>query len=248
MLLNLKRYSKNNYNSIVNNFQGTCINNYYDGSKSYDFFSKLLEESDYHCYYCGQSLKTNNDRGIYFEKEHIINKKQNNKIINALNKCKHNLIPICKTCNSKKLYIDVSNNFSSAMKILENNCPKKNTCNIKQCKTLMEIENFNPFSENIKFDILHKYYFGDDRYISQFDLNKRTSTIFSSIFDVLYNINHSYYNGEFWNHMKKFSDNVLDTEFIDLLKDYGLIDDNGTRRLDKINNLLTTITLLEEFE
>ena len=48
--------------------------------------------------------------------------------------------------------------------------------------------------------------------------------------------------------MKKFSDNVLDTEFIDLLKDYGLIDDNGTRRLDKINNLLTTITLLEEFE
>lgn len=248
MFLELKPYNKSNYSKIVNNAAGTCRSNYYDGSLSNDFFSRLLEESDYHCYYCGQSLKTNNNEGIYFEKEHIINKKQKKIKNKALNKCKYNLIPICKTCNSKKLYIDVSHNFSLELKNLENNCLQNSICNIKQCKNLMEIENFDPFSENIKFDILHKYYYGDDRFISQFDLNKRSTTIFSSIFDVLYDISHSGFSGEFIVHLNKFSNNVLDKKFIGFLEDYNLINDNGTLKRSKINNLLTTITLLEEFE
>lgn len=248
MKLRCIRYSKESYINVVDHSTGNCNNNYYDGIQSRDFFSKLLEKSDYHCYYCGQSLKTNNNEGIYFEKEHIINKKQNKKKNNALNKCKYNLIPICKTCNSKKLYIDVSNKFSVALKSLETNCPKQTTCNINNCKTLMEIENFNPFSQDIEFDILHKFYFGDDRYISQFDLNKRTSTIFSFIFDSLYNVTSDFSGGGYINHIKKFSNNVLDDELIDFLNKIKLIDDYGTLKIDKINNLIETITILEEFE
>lgn len=248
MILNFIRYKEYNYTSIINNSSGTCSNNYYNGIQSRDFFSELLEESNYHCYYCGQSLKTNNNDGIYFEKEHIINKKQNNKINKALNKCKYNLIPICKTCNSKKLYIDVSNKFFIEMKSLEINCQKKPTCNFNKCKALMEIENFNPFSSNIEFDIVHKFYFGDDKYISQFDLNKRTSTIFSSIFDSLYNVTSDFRGGGYLNHIKKFSNNVLDDELIDFLNEVNLINDYGTLKINKINNLIETITILEEFE
>ena len=124
----------------------------------------------------------NNEKEIYYEKEHIINKKYDNYKNLILNKCKFNLIPVCKTCNSKKLSISMSDEFKENLNDLEIHCKNK-TCDIHNSLEKMKDENFNPFAEDIKFDILHKVYFGNPKYIYQFKLNKRTKHIFQELFN-----------------------------------------------------------------
>lgn len=247
MYLKLEKDNESYENYLKNSWINKCNSNFYKGIESDKFFMDLLEISDYSCYYCGQYLFSNNEKEIYYEKEHIINKKYDNYKNLILNKCKFNLIPVCKTCNSKKLSISMSDEFKENLNDLEIHCKNK-TCDIHNSLEKMKDENFNPFAEDIKFDILHKVYFGNPKYIYQFKLNKRTKHIFQELFNFLYDIDYTFTNEEFLKKMEFIFKNKLDKELKKFLLSYNLISSSGTVDTFKIKNLIETITLLEEFD
>lgn len=260
MKLKMKNFPYSDYVFYINNYQSTCYTNHYDGEENKEFFEGMLYLSQYRCFYCGQSLIINSTSGVYYEKEHIINKKyygRNKKTTKAdenkaLNKCKYNLIPICKTCNSLKKHIIASNDLINRLNNLEtlDKCKEKK---IKPCAEFSDcfddfrMENFNPFNNDIEFDILHKIYIGDTSYISQFQLNSRTKTLFLNLFNILYDMTFNFPNGDFIIYLKSFSTNSLEDKIIDYLKKIRLIDDYGTKNSSKLNSLIEAIVLLEEF-
>ena len=74
MYLKLEKDNESYENYLKNSWINKCNSNFYKGIESDKFFMDLLEISDYSCYYCGQYLFSNNEKEIYYEKEHIINK------------------------------------------------------------------------------------------------------------------------------------------------------------------------------
>lgn len=261
MKLKMINYNFDKYLNYLDSFETNCNSNHYNGSKSTEFFRGLLRLSDYKCFYCGESLVTNSISGLYYEREHIINKKyydrnkketkEDNNI--SLTKCKYNLIPICKTCNSLKKHIITSSNLVEKLNNLElaKSC---NASNREKCERILDCfdgfkdENFNPFSGKVEFDILHKIYINDYSYISQFRLNQRTQSLFINTFNNLYKVKANCSGGGFLNNLKNFSTNSLENQLIDYLDYVKIIDDEGTIESEKLNNLIETITLLEEFE
>lgn len=216
--------------------------NYYDSNSQEEnnLFRELLNLSNGNCFYCGESLKSNNDKGIYFEKEHIIDKgifKEGQKKYELLKKCRYNLIPVCKNCNSIK-YL---NNKSSIEQIIPENCID---CTEKDiCMNPLEIVkeyNFNIFKE-MDFDILHKIYSGEDsRKIHGLRLNERNMHLYDKLFNIIYDwkINakskeslKSYLNG--------ISDHIIVETMINLFIEKELF---NTKELDE---MIETITLLE---
>lgn len=259
MNLKVMHFPYSNYKFYINSYPSKCHSNHYNGENSSDFFRGMLNLSNYRCFYCGESLIVNSLSSISYEKEHIINKKyfgRNKKTIasdenKALNKCKYNLIPICKTCNSLKKHIVTSVPLVNSLNNLENldNCKenRESVCSeFLNCFEDFKKENFNPFSQNIQFDILHKIYHGDNFYTSQFRLNIRTKTIFLNIFNYLYHVNFNFSNGGFINYLKSFSRNSLEDTLIDYLKKISIISDYGTVDSKRLNNLIETIILLDE--
>ncbi|MGL4999943.1 MAG: hypothetical protein ACRC5T_13350, partial [Cetobacterium sp.] len=174
--LNIYNYEK--YEEILK--KNHSCENFYDAKPEY--FKALLKISNYNCFYCGSSLLYHNEKGVLFDKEHIINKKIDKNENYALNRCIHNLIPICKTCNSKKLVIPMTLKFKSELKDLQEICEKDKRkserskpldCSIDNCLKILSRETFNPFSKDVKFDILANRYEGDSSYIEMFQLDKR---------------------------------------------------------------------------
>lgn len=254
MNIKLKIYDIQEYLAQVNNFDSTCYNDHYEGTLKKKFFQNLLKLSNYNCYYCGQTLITNSEKELYYEKEHIINKKYKNEENSSLKKCKYNLIPICRICNGLKPQINMSEKFISKTNDLKENSScksrirKTNGCGeLNHLMALMKEENFDPFDKNIEFDILNKIYIGSYNYIYQFKLNSRTSNIFWPVKKLLYTFSISYRSGLI-NYLSDFSNNVLDNEFIHFLEKIKLIDDKEILNPNYLNNLIETITLLEEFE
>lgn len=260
MKLKMINFPYSSYINYITNYKSTCKSNHYDGAESENFFKGMLYLSQYRCFYCGQSLITNASCNLYFEREHIINKKyygRNKKEIKsdenkALNKCKYNLIPICKSCNSLKKHIITSMIFVERLNNLETlkHCTNKNSTictEFTYCLDNFKDENFNPFSEEVELDILHKIYIGDENYITQFQLNKRTKTLFFNLFNLLYEMNFDFFNGGFIKYLKSISNNSLEDKLIDYLCEIGIISDFKIIDSKKLNNLIETIVLLEEF-
>lgn len=229
--------------------QYNCSNNFYDNKKSKisnKFISDLLKISKKRCFMCGTSLEANTEIGIYAEREHLINKRIDNKKNVALNKCKKNIVPICRVCNGKKTIINTSNKLKNDLKALEVNCDEKENCTFNICMINFKNENFdfNASSKNynksqkISFNFIVKVFFGNDKYINQFDLNYRTYTIFDEIFKVLYNCTFTGYPS-LVNHIKSFSKSSLDDEIIEWFNNTEILNNY------KKDNLIETITLLE---
>lgn len=141
----------------------------------------------------------------------------------------------------------MSDKFKENLNDLEKSCGKK-SCDIQNSLKKMKDENFNPFAEDVKFDILHKVYLGNSRYIYQFKLNKRTKHIFQDIFNFLYDMDYTFTNDEFFKKIECFFKNKLDKELQLFLLLNNLISSTGTVDSFKIKNLIETITLLEEFD
>lgn len=278
MKLKMNNFPYSDYKIYIENYKSTCHTDHYDGKGNKEFFKGMLNLSQYRCFYCGESLITNSISSLYYEREHIINKKyygRNEKETKAdenksLNKCKWNLIPICKTCNSLKKHIITSNELVDELNDLEKlkQCSgkRKEACTeFSNCFDNFKSENFDPFHLCVEFDILHKVYLDVDAtlivtkngfeprkngeaYISQFKLNNRTKTLFLNVFNNLYDMTFNFPNGGFIKYLKRFSSNLLEDELVDYLANINLINDYGTVNTPKLNNLIETIVLLEEFE
>lgn len=252
----IKIYDTNKYKEIINiHFYKDICGNYYETEKD-NFFKDLLKLSDYNCFYCGESLLSNNEKGVFFEKEHIINKTINGTKNYALNRCAYNLIPICRTCNSKKKYIylttDLKKDLLALKKICESNKSKKNKnkplkCNIDNCLEIFSNIYFNPFHKNLKFDLLSNRYEGEPQYIDIFSLNERSDFILDKLNESLYEITMTFYEDKnYLEYLKNLFPNTLERSYIDFLYNLKLISPSGTFNLKKLNNLIRTRMLLKE--
>lgn len=255
-LIPLKIYDKNKYIEILqNHFNQDICGNYYDGNDNkFEYFKALLILSNYNCFYCGSSLLSNNEKGVLFDKEHIINKTIDGDINYALNRCIHNLIPICKTCNSKKLVIPMTSEFKFQLIRLKEICERgkgkkrltrESDCIIENCLETLYTNHFNPFSQNVEFDILANRYEGDESYIEAFLLNERCDNILDKLNESLYELNSTFYNKNYIEYLKDLYPSTLERSYIDLLKNLDIISEYGTTNLKKLNNLIRTRTLLK---
>lgn len=241
MFFNLKIFNKEIYNKTLDKTK--CSDEkekkiyYYNSNKSSkDFFKLLLKLSDNHCFYCGEKLISNNKNRLYFEREHIVDKKifkEKTAEYELITHCKKNLIPVCKTCNSIKSFKDKSGVKS---KILEHCDCKINCLDIKK---LSETYNFCYFDE-LKFDYLNLQYFSDNEAnrIINLDLNNRAYWMFEGIFEFFYDneIKISKMKREsLYSHLTK---NIVEEEMINFIEENNLL---NTYRL---KNLIETITLL----
>ncbi|MEG0237522.1 hypothetical protein [Cetobacterium sp.] len=255
-LIPLKIYDKNKYIEILtNHFNKDICGNYYDGNDDkFEYFKELLILSNYNCFYCGSSLLSHNEKGVLFDKEHIINKTIDDNINYALNRCIYNLIPICKTCNSKKLVIPMTSEFKFQLIRLKEICERKkgkkrvvreSDCIIDDCLETLRTNHFNPFSQKVKFDVLANRYEGDDSYIEAFLLNERCDNMLDKLNESLYELNSTFCNKNYIEYLKELYPSTLERGYIDLLKNLGIISESGTINLKKLNNLIRTKTLLK---
>lgn len=248
--LKLNIYDKEQYKKICKSFfeKHSCKDYYNDNDKI--FFKELLKLSEYNCFYCGESLISNTNKGVEFEKEHIINKTINKEKNYALYRCGKNLIPICRTCNAQKLVIPMSNEFKENLKKLEINCKSKaenkiENCQIEECLNLLIKNHFNPFSQNVRYSILKNHFEGDLNYINMFSLNKRNELLLEKLNETLFGINFSFVQKNYIKYLKELFPSTLEKEYIDLLKELNLINENGTINDKKLNNFIKTQYLLK---
>lgn len=248
--LRLSIYDKEQYDKICKFFfeKDSCKNYYDDEDKI--LFKELLKLSDYNCFYCGESLISNTNKGVEFEKEHIINKTIDKEKNYALYRCRKNLIPICRKCNAQKLVIPMSSEFKKKLKRLERNCKNKTenkveTCEIEECLKLLVENHFNPFSQNVKYSILKNHFEGDLDYINMFSLNKRNEILLERLNETLFGIEVSFKQKNYIKYLKELFPSTLEKEYIDLLKEFNLIDEKGTVDTKKLNNFIKTQYLLK---
>lgn len=248
--LRLSIYDKEQYDKICKIFfeKDSCKNYYDDEDKI--LFKELLKLSDYNCFYCGESLISNTNKGVEFEKEHIINKTIDKEKNYALYRCRKNLIPICRKCNAQKLVIPMSSEFKKKLKRLERNCKNKTenkveTCEIEECLKLLVENHFNPFSQNVKYSILKNHFEGDLDYINMFSLNKRNEILLERLNETLFGIEVSFKQKNYIKYLKELFPSTLEKEYIDLLKEFNLIDEKGTVDTKKLNNFIKTQYLLK---
>lgn len=249
-LIPLNIYNYESYKAILD--ENHSCDNFYEDKPGY--FKALLKLSNYNCFYCGSSLLSHNEKGVLFDKEHIINKTIDKNKNYALNRCIHNLIPICKTCNSKKLVIPMTLNFKSQLKALEEICEqnkgktsrrKPEECSIEDCLELLSKESFDPFSQDIKFDILANRYEGNISYIEMLELNKRSENILDKFEEAIYNFITTYPEGGYLEYLKTLFPSTLEGEYIDFLNFLNIVNSAGTIDLKKLNNLIRTRNLLK---
>ncbi|MGL5779273.1 hypothetical protein [Cetobacterium sp.] len=256
-------YDYDKYQEIVKSNRHSCYTTSFNqkdyfakGTQQSDRYMKeLLEISKNRCYMCGFSLETNHSNGIYFEREHIINQSITK---DRVKKCKKNIIPICRICNSKKTKVNSSQLLEADLNLLNINC-KWAATNHFDCTyedTLLQFKNENfDYSlssknyknyPNIEFDILFKIFIGNSEYIEKFHLNSRTNIIFDNIFKVLYETNFSNYEN-LKKYITEFSQSSLDDEFLNYLESCNLLEcDND--EMEKRDELIELITLLEVLE
>lgn len=241
MEFKIQLFDKEEYTKILNSFECFSKTNkrnlyYNNNNNSNDFFKKLLKLSNNHCFYCGEKLDSNNIRGIYFEKEHIIDKKiflEDDLQYKTLLHCKKNLIPICKNCNSLK-------SFKEKVKIKEN-IPQE--CNIKNnCMDVFNLTkdyNFD-FCEPICFDLLNLQFYSENNQekIKNLKLNYRVLSYFTTIFELLYDTNINLSLGKRANLFAMITKNRVEEEFI------NFIEENNLLNTYKLKNLIETIVLL----
>lgn len=248
--LKLSIYDKEQYDKICKFFlkKDSCKNYYDDEDKI--LFKELLKLSNYNCFYCGESLISNTNKGVEFEKEHIINKTIDKEKNYALYRCGKNLIPICRTCNAQKLVIPMNSEFKKKLKRLERNCKSKTenkveTCEIEECLKLLIENHFNPFSQDVKYSILKNHFEGDLDYINMFSLNKRNNMLLERLNETLFGTKASFKQKNYIKYLKELFPSALEKEYIDLLKDFNLIDEKGTVNKKKLNNFIKTQYLLK---
>jgi len=247
--LNFEIYDYIEYINVLNKYK--CYNNFYDNKKSQvsnSFINDLLQISKNRCFICGFSLEANTEIGIYAEREHLINKTIDGEKNKALNKCKKNIVPICRICNGKKITVKMSDDLKKKLKKLEYECNEEEECSFDSCFVDFKKENFdfNLSAKNYKksqgkiyFDFISQVFYGNEKYINQFDLNYRTNIIFNEIFKTLYNVIFTNYPN-LKNYIKLFSKSTLDDELIDWLDNCGILNFSHKR-----DNLIETIVLLE---
>lgn len=248
--LKLSIYDKKQYNKICELlFKEDSCKNYYDDEDKV-LFKELLKLSDYNCFYCGESLISNTNKGVEFEKEHIINKTIDKEKNYALYRCGKNLIPICRTCNTQKLVIPMSSEFKETLKRLESNCKSKiknkvEICEVEECLKLLIKNHFNPFSENVKYSILKNHFEGDLDYINMFSLNKRNGILLERLNETLFGVKVSFNQKNYIKYLKELFPSTLEKEYTDLLKEFNLINEKGTINTKKLNNFIKTQYLLK---
>lgn len=250
--------------NIINKYE--CYTNIEKKGKNKDYFSKesiqsnkfiveLLKISKNRCYICGMTFETNHTKGIYFEREHIINQSITQK---STQKCKKNIIPICRICNSKKTHVEKDSVLEENLQRLHTSCIEEgidsNDCDYDRAFKIFRNQNFDfricarGFSEEDKvvFDIISKTFVGSEiseKYIEKFDLNNRNEIIFLNIFKILYRTNFSGYPS-LKDHLFQFSMSSLDDEFINYLDEIDILNCNIGESL-KRDNLIELITLME---
>lgn len=209
---------------------------YNDNQKSIYFFKKLLKLTHNCCFYCGEKLNSNNIKGIYFEKEHIIDKKifsEKEEEYRTLLHCKKNLIPICKNCNSIKSFRE--------KKEIKSKIP--NICNLeKKCMDVLELSKNHNFDilEPIFFDLLNLTFYtnSNSEKIKNLKLNNRVSNYFSALFELLYDVNINVSKEKRNQIFRSIVKNKVEEKFIDFIEEYQLLNTY------KLKNLIETITLL----
>lgn len=233
-------FDKNEYYKILN--QTLCFDKknrklYYNSNKySLKFYKELLKLSNYHCFYCGEKLYSNHPEGIYFEREHIIDKKihsEDSDEYKVLLHCKKNLIPVCKNCNSIKTFRDKKN--------VKNLIPNK--CNeIKNCLNVERIaQKYNfCFIENLQFDFLNLQFFSinDEEKIKNLKLNNRNQWYFDTLFELLYDVNINLPKEKRSIIFSKVVKNKVEENMVEFIENHNLLNTN------KLKNLIETITLL----
>ncbi len=211
------------------------ISFYYDNNKSVSFFKKLLILSNNHCFYCGEKLNSNNIKGIYFEKEHIIDKKifsESDEEYDTLFHCKKNLIPVCKNCNSIKSFRE--------KKEIKNKIPLK--CGTENCMDVLTLSKDYNFDllEPIYFDLLNLQFYSkkNQEKIKNLKLNKRVNNYFSSLFELLYEVNIQLPKEKRERIFSAISKNKVEENFVEFIEKYNLLNTY------KLQNLIETIILL----
>lgn len=236
----LKIFDKEEYLNLINEtkcFSKTSKIHYYnDNNTAFKFYKKLLKLSNNHCFYCGEKLYSNNLKSIYFEREHIIDKKifpDNSKEFKTLLHCKKNLIPICKNCNSIKTFRERHE--------VKSYIPQY--CNIDDnCMNVLDLSskyNFDLFG-TIYFDLLNLKFYSNtnSEKIRNLKLNHRIGNYFSSIFELLYEININLDKNKRNVLFHSIVNNKIEEKFIDFIEEYNLLNTY------KLQNLIETITLL----
>ncbi|MGL5964213.1 MAG: HNH endonuclease [Fusobacteriaceae bacterium] len=233
-------FDKQEYYKVLNEtlcFDKKTRKLYYNSSNySLAFYKKLLKLSNYHCFYCGEKLHSNHPEGIYFEREHIIDKKiypEDSDEYKVLLHCKKNLIPICKNCNSIKTFRDKKN--------VKNLIPKK-CSELERCLNIEEIaQTYNfCFVENLHFDFLNLQFFSaaDEEKIRNLKLNNRNQLYFDTLFELLYNVNIYLPKDKRNVIFSKIVKNKVEENMIEFIEDFNLLN------TEKLKNLIETITLL----
>lgn len=125
-----------------------CSSTFYPGKATIiesTLMSNLLKLSKRRCFMCGHTLEINNFKNVYFEREHLINKKINNSINEGLLRCRYNIVPICKICNLSKIKVNISDELALELKKLEEQCQKHrdNMIEIKQLKKQLKLTRIN---------------------------------------------------------------------------------------------------------
>lgn len=144
----------------------------------------------------------------------------------------------------------MNSEFKKKLKRLERNCKSKTenkieTCKIEECLKLLIENHFNPFSQHVKYSILTNHFEGDLDYINMFSLNKRNNMLLERLNETLFGIKASFKQKNYIKYLKELFPSALEKEYIDLLKDFNLIDEKGTVNKTKLNNFIKTQYLLK---
>lgn len=240
-------FNKNDYTESVDNYscmRSSQMINYYnsDNKSSQKLFKDLLKVSSNRCFYCGENLSSNTTMKVYFEREHIIDKKLNKVIddtnpkYNTLLKCRKNLIPICKNCNSYKYLYN--------SKIIAAEVP--NTCIERFCHfnptSLSKKYNFDLFKIE-EFDWLLKLYVTfESQKVSNLNLNSRLFSVYTSLFSQLYE--EEYIKTSYFDYLE-LCQNIIDETFIKFIYENKIINSETRTNSPALDIIIETITLLE---
>lgn len=241
MFFNLEIFNKDDYKSFLDKIE--CVDDkknkkYYYNSNNYSkkFYNSLLNLSNNHCFYCGEKLISNNKNRLYFEREHIIDKKifeEKTDEYKLIAHCKKNLIPVCKTCNSIK-------SFKNKLEV-RSEIPKSCDCktNCLNIKILSETYNFCYFDE-LKFDYLNLQYFSNNKAnrIINLDLNNRAHWMFEGIFEFLYDNEIKISKNKRESIYPHLTNNIIEEIMLEFIEENKLLNTH------KLKNLIETITLL----
>lgn len=100
---------------------------YNDNNASKLFFKEIVEKYKGYCPYCGERITT---RSSSYDREHLIEKKQNNIKLMYLIHCKYNLCISCKKCNGLK-----KNNLKYINETFQNEEFYSEYCQNNNCST-----------------------------------------------------------------------------------------------------------------